>query len=254
MIEIITSKDNKYIKEVKKLEMAKYRKSLNKFYVEGLRNIKDYLNSNLNFSYALYSETLTDEAILGELECPKFCVEARLFNSLTETVSTQGLIVVIEKPEFSLDEIFESGKSLTLFDGILDPGNAGTLIRSARAAGLGGIILTEGTVDIYSPKVIRSGMGSISRLPIIKASNDAIFAGIEKFGYKIIILDMAGVAINNFTFPQKSIFVLGSEANGLSSFWRNVADFSLSIPMENDTESLNVAVAGSIVYFWRNLL
>ena len=147
------------------------------------------------------------------------------------------------------DKINDKGNILIL-DKIQDTGNIGTIIRSADAFGIDTIVCTKGTVDCYSPKVLRSTMGSILREKIIYLDDDDINE-IKNIGYTIVgtVLDDKSISLENLKISKKMAFIVGNEANGISDEIKNLCDIFVKIPMTGNAESLNVAVATSIILY-----
>jgi len=175
-----------------------------------------------------------------------------LFRELAETVHSQGIIAVVKKPLYQLDKIKTHNKSLILVaNAIQDPGNLGTIIRIGAAAGIDGIILTEGTVDMYNAKVIRATMGSIFQLPVVEKVPDKEI--IKWFKEKRISIAIADVnAARNYYSVNMNIplaLIIGNENKGPSELWKSAADINIKIPMIGRAESLNAAVAAGILTY-----
>jgi TrmH family RNA methyltransferase len=174
--------------------------------------------------------------------------------SLSDTQHTQGIIALAERPAFSLPDLWPSQGQAALviaFDRVQDPGNFGTLVRTAEAAGANGIIALAGCADAYSPKTLRSAMGSAFRLPIISsASIDELFAGCSERCIQIIAAaGAASMAHTNYDWTQPTLLLLGNEARGVSDGLLSRCDAQIRIPMRPPVESLNVAAAGAVLLF-----
>ena len=155
--------------------------------------------------------------------------------------SPDGIGAVIKKK----DSVDISSAKILLLDGINDPGNLGTMIRSAEAFGFKDVILMPGTADVYNEKTLRASMGSIFRLNILNKTYDDIKK--LKSCYRILSADMDGLDIRNYKKDSKIIIAIGNEANGLSQEMREITDDFIKIPMEGEIESLNAAIAASII-------
>lgn len=253
---VITSSGNSQVKNLHLLQKkVKVREEQGVFVVEGLkmfeeaRNIgllvKTYvsesfyrrkLQENANYFHDLDYEVLTDA----------------IFKDIADTKTPQGIMGVVKKAEYSLVDILERPKPLLLLlEDIRDPGNLGTILRAAEGAGVNGVILNKSCVDLYNPKVIRSTMGSIYRVPYYQAENFIATLGeIKKQGIVIFAAHLMGrVYDTEDSFACNCAFLIGNEANGLSEEASQMADIRIKIPMEGKVESLNAAVAASILMY-----
>ncbi len=238
---IISSKDNATVKFVKKLADKKFRDESRKFVVEGMRGVCDIMS---------YAPGLIDSVIVREdkigMYANELVVTDRVFKTLCETETSQGVLAVVNIPQakrISCDYVL-------YLDGIRDPGNLGTLIRTACAAGYNDIIL-RGCADPYSGKTVRSTMSAIVKVNITTAETDV--EDLKKSGYTVIGADMGGEDLFGKTFSvekaNKICIVVGSEANGMSDEIRQSCDIIVGIPMEGDIESLNAGVSGAIMMY-----
>lgn len=181
-------------------------------------------------------------------------VDARVFNQMAETVTPQGVIAVVKMPEYTLDDLRdEKGMRLLILDDLRDPGNLGTIIRTAEAAGMTGILLSAESVDVTNPKVVRSTMGAILRMPIIYSSSiiqtlDKIRSESSGFLAFATALDGA-VDYTEADYGTDYGLIIGNEANGVSREVIAASDGCVLIPMEGKVESLNAAVAAALVMY-----
>ncbi len=226
------------------------------FLIEGIRLVGEAYAKNLDIVAVVASQTFFQEAStvnLGKLDQIKELnvVEDKLFKQLCTTASPCGIIALARKPEHQLQDILLNGGSspLIIAEQIQDPGNLGTMTRTALAFGAKGLILSKGTVDHFSPKVVRASMGAIFKLPI--ASDQDIETCLDKLKtayVEIIALDAkAKRPFWQEVTPLSAAYVFGNEGSGLSASVLNKADKIVSIPISSQTESLNVAVAMGIV-------
>lgn len=252
---VITSKDNQYIHLVNELKKKKYREKYGMFIAEGKRLIEDLNSSAMLPHLILYAEDFTDIAFL-ERVCGNadhvFAVSRKLFDKISETQNDQGVIAVF--PVFCPKlKHFVPRQSDLIFvlNGVSDPGNLGTIIRSAAAAGVSAILMEEGCVDLYNPKVIRSTMGTIAKIPVFRdLSMDEIVRFLEKNDVRTYLADMnEAISYDELPADEVSAVVLGNEGNGISSEWRAQCRKGVMIPMTNGVESLNVAMAAGIIAF-----
>jgi len=165
---------------------------------------------------------------------------------ISDTKAAQGLFAIAEKPRFTLD--FSSCRRLVMLDGVQDPGNVGTVIRTAEALGLDGVVLSRGCADVWSAKTLRASMGSALRLPCMCAELTEIIPQASREGFAVYgaMLDKSAQSLGGFCFPEKTAVVIGSEGSGVSAAAAALCQGSLYIPISG-AESLNAAVAAAII-------
>lgn len=249
----IYSKDNNLIKETKKLGEKKYRTQKNKFLIEGFRFVSEALSSNFNVPIIFLSEKVQEKWNDFKLQL-KICedtkiylVTDKIFNYISNTDNPQGIAAVVDNRKVNVKN--EDG-FYVLVDKVQDPGNMGTIIRTAHAAGALGIILTKGTVDIYNEKTLRATMGSIFHIPIIHDDNLEELNLLKENGFKLIVSSLdTDKNFYDLNLQGKIIITLGNEGNGVSNEILNLADTKVKIPMPGNAESLNVSIAGAIMMF-----
>lgn len=243
---LITSKDNETIKEIKKLKEKKYRKE--KFIVEGIKMIEEAIQYNANIELVVYREKF-DISNINLNGIKTIEVTENIFNTLTEVVSPQGILAIIRKNEDS-QKIDFSNEFIIALDGIQDPGNLGTIIRTADAANLKQIIVSKDTVDTYSPKVIRATMGAIFRVNVIEVENlQKELENMKKEGFKIITTSLQTDKSMYDIDYKKSVVVIGNEANGVSDEVYEVSNTRVKIPMPGKAESLNASIASAVMMY-----
>lgn len=258
-MEVIKSKDNIYVKEIRKLKIKKNRKKKNEFLVEGVRFVCEALKSNFTVKYILLSEICNPKYIklLKEndlTDIKVITVSKEIMNNLSNTMNSQGILAVVEN-NFYNDNNFKNENDAegfyVLTDGIQDPGNLGTIIRTCHAAGALGIIVTKGTVDVFNDKTLRSTMGSIFYLPVIHDEDLTFVKKLKNDGYKILAsyLDSSSKNIYDINLRGRLIICVGNEGNGISNEVLKLSDIKVKIPMPGGTESLNAAVAASILIY-----
>ena len=233
---IIKSVSNQNYKLINKLKNKKYREKENLFIIESRKLVDEAISSSANIDFIFLRSDVSYETDLDSLVFDK-----ALFNKLTMLKSSDGIGAVIRKPVPKKI----SSKKVLLLDSINDPGNIGTMIRSAEAFGFNDIILSPDCVDIYNEKALRASMGSVFRLNIVKLTYDEIAS--FKDSYKFLAADMAGLDIREYKSDSNIILAIGNEANGLGKEVRSLTDTFVKIPMEGDIESLNAAIAASII-------
>lgn len=252
-MDIIHNKENGVIKEAKKLKEKKYRIQKNKFMIEGFRFCEEALLSNFDVEEIFISKDSEDKwksfGIESKLQknTKVFWVTDSILKSLSSTETPQGIVGVINRK--NVDNVDKRG-FYVLVDKVQDPGNLGTIIRTAHAAGALGVILTKGTVDVYNEKTLRSTMGSIFHVPIIVDEENKNLNELKKKGFKLIVSSLD--AEKNFfqaELKDKIIIAVGNEGNGVSNEIFDLADIKVKIPMPGGAESLNVSIAASIMMF-----
>lgn len=247
---MITSNQNSKIKLVRALlGRAKERREAGAFVVEGVRLVEEAVISNWGFQFALYSDSLNERGInlvktLQDKKVEVEKVESGLLQSLSETETPQGILAVI----FLIDlPIPTSPNFIMIADQIRDPGNLGTLLRSAAAAGVQAVIIPPETTDPFSPKVVRAGMGAHFRL----ATHSTTWNNIRAYtqGLEVFLADMEGKSCWETDLRRPLALIIGGESEGASDEAREVATQKISIPMSGNIESLNAGVAGSVLMF-----
>jgi TrmH family RNA methyltransferase len=254
---LIESNQNTRFKSWKKLITKKGRKEQGQFLVEGEHLVNDALHSGWPIVGVITSE---------HFECPKAWSERfpalinekkvlpnKLFAELSETMNPQGVAVVVKQTNpRPLDEVIEQSQCLILVDQVQDPGNLGTIIRTADAAGIGGVILGKGTVDPFSGKVLRSTQGSIFHLPVFEQELDHIIPTLQERGWLVYgtslqgALDYREIQIQE---KQKVAILVGNEGEGVADDLLNLVDQKTKIPIWGKAESLNVATATGILAY-----
>lgn len=250
MSEPITSSGNSKIKLVRSLQTrGKSRKSEAAFVAEGVRLVEEAASVNWAMDFVLYDETLSErgKSLVDELHTQQGIdvaeISSQLMAEISDTESPQGILAVLKLQPLPLPP---SPTFVIIADQIRDPGNMGTLLRTAEAAGADAVLLTHGTVDVFSPKVIRSGMGAHFHLPIY----DLPWSGIKAYLVElpIFLADSAGgVTLWEANLRQPCALLIGGEAFGASPEGEINATHRVTIPMQGRAESLNAAIAAGIL-------
>lgn len=251
-MERIESRDNLLIKDIKKLKDKKWREKTGRFIVEGLRFTEEAVKSSFPVPYIFIHESKEEKIKESGLylnlnpDTKVYILSSKAFNELKETETSQGIIAVVCIHDF----IKEGEGFFILCDKIQDPGNLGNIIRCGHAFNSLGIILTPGTVDPYNEKTLRSTMGSIFKVPIIKDCGLTYTKNLKDKGYSIIAASLKGsFDLDKTQIPEKSIIALGNEGNGISDEISSISDILVKINMLGDAESLNVSSAASIIIY-----
>lgn len=253
----VESSENKLIKLVKSLSQKKFREKEGLFFTEGLRFVQDALESPWEIPFVLISETFNEKYIktrkisLMNIKSTVYRIPDKLFDEISDTGSPQGILAVVKIKEYDLKSVLFSPNLFLLLDGIQDPGNMGTIIRSADAAGFNAVILTRGCVDIYNPKVVRSTAGSLFHIPCITPLDlPEMFVQLRALGIKIYGASASAKKYSySFDLHENVVLAIGNEANGLSFEVMNSVDDSISIPILGRAESLNASVAAGILLY-----
>lgn len=253
-MQIITSKDNENIKSIKKLKERKYRDLNNEYIIEGIKILKEAIQERAVIKKIVICEeclanNIIDEKLLYEIakyDC--LYVSKKIFEGLTDVSKPQGILAVVEKN--NKKDINYNEDIIVALDGLQDPGNLGTILRTLDSANLSQVIVSKDTVDAYNPKVVRSTMGAIFRVNIVEAENlKETLKEMKRHKYKVMCTDLtASKNIYEIDYYKK-ILVIGNEANGISKELLDMADEKIIIPMLGKTESLNASVATSIIVY-----
>ncbi len=270
LIERITSKQNPLIKRFRRVHAGDERHLI---FIEGVRLIEDALGAGAHFESVAYSTALEttergrrlqDELLT--VRCRGALVPQPVLEFMADTESPQGIVAMVSRPYFQLTDLFAQETTLLVIaDGLQDPGNLGSLIRTAEAAGANGILTTRNTVDPFNLKALRASMGSVFRLPIVtglpykEMVNQCRERGVKIVATrshpkpKTVLEDVAKAQpIFNYTEVDLTVpvaFVLGREASGVSEELFSQADSFVHIPMAEGIESLNVAAAATVLLY-----
>ncbi|MCR5792221.1 MAG: RNA methyltransferase [Lachnospiraceae bacterium] len=250
---MINSPNNSQVKHlVQLLKKAKLRKEEQSFIVEGRKmfleaeglRIKSYISESYLVQYPETLELLKDE--------PYEIVTDSIMQVISDTKTPQGIVTVVRMPEYSLTEVFEKEESRLIFlESLRDPGNLGTIVRTAEGAGIRGVILNKESVDIYNPKVVRSTMGAIFRMPVIYV--DDFYGTLRQAkaaGFELYAAHLKGTEFyDDVEYAKKTGVLIGNESAGLSEQAAEEATKLVKIPMEGQVESLNAAIAATVFMY-----
>lgn len=254
----LTGSQNPLIKEVRALKSKSGREEKGLYLIEGIRFVTEALKENIELRYVMFSETyLSDRGSqdllrsIEESSLDSYVIPDSLFASISDTQTPQGILAILNLERKQLKDTELAGELLVILDTIKDPGNLGTIIRTADAAGCGGVIVPDGCVDVYNPKVLRSTMGSIFHVPVCHCSNIAeAMNTTRKCGFKLCASHLEGsISIYDADLSGKVALIIGSEAEGIGDKTAEEADILIRIPMGGRAESLNAAVAAGIMIF-----
>ena len=241
-MEKITSISNQLIKDIYQLKQKKYRNLTKQFMVEGLHLVEEaYKNKVLKIVLS------NDELLLNRFNNVKtVLVNNQIIEKLSNTTTPQNVLGVVD----IIENKFELVDKYLILDGVNDPGNLGTIIRTSLALGVNHLILSNNTVDIYNDKVIRATQGAIFKANIYYTDLEDIYKKLKQNNIKIITTSLeANKTLNDLEKMDKFAVVVGNEANGISNVSKEYADELIIIPMKNNIESLNVGIASGIILY-----
>lgn len=247
MKNLITSFDNKIYKELKKLNDKKYRDKYSKFFIEGDKIFLENLN---------YEKLIVKESKYSSLE-KKYSISSyrdlvilsdKLFDGISSQINTQGIIGLYRKNITKLEDI---KGDVVVLDDVQDPGNLGTIIRTMLATNYLNLILTKGSVDVYSPKVVRATMGSIFKINIVYSNKSEIINHLKNEKYNIISTSLSkdSVDYREVVTSNKNAYIFGNEGNGVSKDFLDISNQKSIIPIYGDIESLNVSISLAVFLY-----
>ncbi len=252
-METITSNQNKRIKNIQALKSkSKLRKETHFFIVEGIKMVMEAAALCL-LTEAYMTEEMAKNIAEEDLGCECFCVSDKLMKEISDTETPQGILAVCKEATHPpLEEIMARPRlRLLILEDVRDPGNLGTMIRTSEAAGIDAVIMSKGTADMYSPKVIRSTMGSIFRVPCFYTDDlHEVLKSLKAVGIVTYAAHLKGEKFHNeIEYPAKCGVIIGNEANGITEETASLAGELIKIPMEGKVESLNAAIAAAIMMY-----
>ena len=254
-MQIISSKDNEFIKHIKKLKEKKYRDEYGEYIIEGIKLVKEAILEKQNIKQVIICDDCEKNLKFEKEEMYEIAkynciyVTKKIFETLTDVNSPQGILAVVTKQEKN-QEINYNEDIIVALDDIQDPGNLGTILRTIDSIGLKQIILSKNTADCYNPKVVRSTMGAIFRIKMIQCENlEETLEEIKKHKFEIVVSHLkTNNSIYDLNYKNK-VIVIGNEANGVEEKIVKIADKKIKIPMLGKTESLNASVATGIILY-----
>ena len=249
---VISSAQNSIMKQIRELQKKKnLRKNEQAFIVEGIRGIKE-----LPTEACIKTLVTTDDVTLESLGSPEaqqwIEVTKEVYKTLSETQSPQGALAVVKMPLHDLQSYEMAEGNYLLLENLQDPGNLGTIIRTAHAFDFKAVFLTKGCVEVFSPKVVRSTMSALFHIPVFVDYEAAEYLELCKAqGATIFTTALTPEAkpIYSIDFPAKSVIVIGNEGNGVTDYMLSQTDHTMIIPMPGAAESLNASIAASICMY-----
>lgn len=255
-MQVISSKENEIIKNIKKIKEKKYRDLNNEYIIEGIKIIQEAIQENAKIKQIIICDdceknsNISQEMMyeIAKYEC--IYVTNKIFTSLTDVKNPQGIMAIVEKNSSKEEEIDYNQDIIVALDDLQDPGNLGTILRTVDSIGINQILVSKGTADSYNPKVVRSTMGAIFRVKIIECEDlEKTLKEIKKHKFEILVTSLQTEnSIYDIKYNKK-VIVIGNEANGVEEKIQNMADVKVKIPMLGKTESLNASVATGIILY-----
>ncbi len=263
-MKLITSGENQIYKTAAQLKQKKYRDEQGKYLIEGPNLIREALQNGGDIEMIIRSSEFPEEDFVSENLDPALTaaevavMSPGLFRKLSETETPQGILAVVKKRVYTEKKFFSENPSVTynksniiVLDRLQDPGNIGTILRTADAAGYMGAILLKGTADIYSPKIVRAAAGSLFRLPVLLADTPGQVVRLLKGHGKNIVCTALSSSRYYYgvELAENAAVIIGNEGNGVCDEFLEQSDIVIKIPMEGTIESLNAAVSAGILMY-----
>lgn len=259
MSEVICSEKNPLIKRIRKLQQKKKRDASGQMIIEGSNLIREAVQKGICMDALLISDIYPSEPWMKELSKRGVRVErvdAFLFEKITDARNGVGLLAIVDRPvadESQFENCFRPGSNCVVLDRLQDPGNIGTIIRTAVAAGYDAIVTMKGTGDVYSPKVLRATAGMIFDVPIVPLSDSRELVKLaHDYGKRIAVTTPdGGIPYYDCDLRQDVFLVIGNEGNGIGDELIEASDIRVTLPMYGGIESLNAAVSAGILMYER---
>lgn len=259
MIQEITSNSNPNIKHVKSLHKKKYREKYNEFIIEGLRIVEHGLECGGDITKIFLAQSIY-ESLKGTILFSKikdnnidsYILNDNLFKEICDTDNPQGILGIVKQKSYDINTILNKEQYfVVVLDRLQDPGNLGTIIRTADAAGVDCIITNKGCVDTYNNKTIRATMGSIFNIPIIDIESlDELIDRLIGAGTQIVSTVLEATKYyHEVKYKERAAIIIGNEANGISKELVKKSNIKVKIPMLGKAESLNASIASSIMIY-----
>ncbi|HWQ36164.1 MAG TPA: RNA methyltransferase [Blastocatellia bacterium] len=254
---LITSPANQHLRRARGVRDGREPELI---FVEGERLCEECVQSGLELVACFHAPQpgLRALEVISEArrrECPIFEVAEAALDAVSDTVSSQGIIILAKRPRFAIEQVLAAGANraglLVCLDAVQDPGNFGTIVRTAEAAGASGVIALRGSVDAFAPKTLRSTMGSAFRLPIAEgAESDAVVAACHRAGIVTVATAAdARVSYDDYDWRRPALIVFGNEAGGIRPELMSQCDAAVSIPIRPPVNSINVAASVAVILF-----
>ncbi len=247
-VEIIQSEQNQWLKRCKALQQKKYRQQYGQFVAEGLRFVQEALDNQAAEVVLLDEKHSHMLSQLSAGDTTVYLVREGLLAKALNTVNPQGIAAIAKQKQWDWQAV-AAMKQIVVIDGVQDPGNLGTIMRTALASDTEAMLCLKGTVDLYNDKTLRSTMGAVFRLPVYQIDDVAAMeADLHQWGFQLAVADIRAEQYHyQMQFPEKTALVVSNEANGPQLV--KAGDIMVKIPLYQQAESLNVAVAAGILLY-----
>ena len=241
----ITSVNNDLVKETAKLLRGKYRDELGLFLIEGEKGVKEALEAGIDIERIFVLESLKgfpEDKVIDTTEA--------VLSKISDAKSAPKVIAIAKQPQYNIDDI-KNYKKVVLLEGIKDAGNLGTILRTASAFGIDGVVLYGDTVDLYNPKCVRSTVGCLWKTPVIQIKDIQILQEMFTDFERIATLPkgLNVIPLENYNPDEKVLIMFGSEADGLNEELKDFATKNVTIEMADNVESLNLSVSAAILMY-----
>lgn len=250
-MEIIVSRDNKTVKQIKSLYTKYGREKEGLFVIEGARNVKDAIAKKADILYVVISDSFKGDLDFTDIKL--FKVSDKLFGYISDTVTPQGVLAVCKIKDISFKDIeMKNDSFIVVCENLQDPGNAGTIIRTADAAGAAAVVMMKGSVDIYNPKTARSLMSSLFSVKVVRnKTQDAVFAYLNDMDIKSVAgsLESGAECIFDADMRGRCAIFIGNEGRGLTPETLKRCSEKVKIPMIGGAESLNASAAAAVMMY-----
>ncbi len=255
ILKAISSKDNSIYKMCEKLALKKYRDRFSAYLIEGENLVGEAIDTGQDILHIIISQDADiDPGLLEKAGAGGKAVfmKGSLFDKAAQTKTSQGILAIVSKTPLQVSEMkLPENSNVLILDRIQDPGNLGTMIRTADAAGYGCIVAVKGTGDIYAPKVVRAAAGSLFRIPVVYADSDKQVIDLMRSWKKKMFCTSFDTETMYYSadLSQNAAVIIGNEGNGVSENFIREADELIKIPMKGEVDSLNAAVAAAILMY-----
>lgn len=250
---LLTSPANERLKQARRVRDGREPELI---FIEGERLVEEALQAGLALHACFHTPEPSprSQQILTTLRargCPLYAATAAVLATISDTVNSQGLIVLAERPTAGLQPMLTAAQPLIVgLDAVQDPGNFGTIVRTAEAAGASGVLALKGSADAFAPKTLRSAMGSAFRLPLVAGANVAVLEQVQAAGLVVVGTVMeAELSYTEFDWRQPALVLFGNEARGMRPEVLAQCAARVRIPLQAPVESLNVAAAAAALLF-----
>ena len=249
---MITSVSNKQVKNIQKLQKSgKERRKQQRFVIEGIRMFREIPPQCLDKVFVTEQFYEKNKELFSDIT-PEDLISESVFEKLSETETPQGVLATVKMTEYEFEKMITCRENpvFLVLENLQDPGNLGTILRTAEGAGVDGVIMSRDTVDIYNPKVVRSTMGALFRMPFCYVEDICqAVKEMQKAGICVYAAHLDGEGFYEKDYKKATAFLIGNEGNGLTDAITSLADEKIRIPMMGKVESLNAAIAATLMAY-----